>query len=129
MKYLMQISLVFLFAFPLSLSAMDGLVGKWQMTVPTEDGSTMTVQVEMKSDGTYAVDFGVDGSAEVNGKYILDGDQVTIEDVSGPAACAGGQKGVYKVALDGDSMTMTRISDECENRGGPEGVMAWKRAS
>ncbi len=60
-----------------------------------EDGSTMTMQANIKADGAYALDFGADGRVEIVGKYKLDGDQVTVQDMpSGADGCTG--VGVYR---------------------------------
>lgn len=104
-----------------SLSA-QSIVGKWKFEFQTDQG-TMVMSANIKADGTYALDFGNDGSVEVTGKYTHSGDEMTIQDDAGD--CTG--KGVYNVKVEGDTMTMTRVSDECPNRGGPEGVMVTKR--
>ncbi|HMQ49859.1 MAG TPA: lipocalin family protein [Saprospiraceae bacterium] len=110
----------------LTLSAQkSALVGDWEMAVPTQDGSMMTIKVSLKGDGTYSVDFGNDGTNEINGAYTTDGDKITIKDADGPQACPG--EGIYTYTATETSLTMTRVSDACEGRGGPEGVMAMKR--
>jgi hypothetical protein len=105
----------------MSVSA-QSIVGKWKFEFPSDQG-TMVMSANIKADGTYALDFGNDGSAEVTGKYSVDGDTFTVKDDAGD--CTG--KGVYKIKVTDDTMTMTRVSDECANRGGPEGVMVSKR--
>lgn len=125
MKAISRLLLLCVFIIPISLAAQSP-VGKWKMTVPGQDGNPMTITVDIKGDGTYAVDFGGDGSVEVNGKYELSGDQMTIMDTDGPNACPGA-KGVYKFAVNDSGMTMTVVNDPCEGRGGPEGVMTWQR--
>ncbi|PHN04626.1 lipocalin-like domain-containing protein [Flavilitoribacter nigricans] len=104
-----------------SLSA-QSIVGKWKFEFPTDQG-TMVMAADIKADGTYALDFGNDGSVETTGKYTQDGNTMTIQDDGGD--CTG--KGVYQVSVDGDTMTMVRVSDECANRGGPEGKMVTTR--
>lgn len=126
MKYALRILTFVCFSFPLALFADTSVVGNWQLSFPTDDGGTMTVKVSMKNDGTYTVDFGVDGTIEVNGKYKVEGDKMTIKDVSGPQSCSG--TGVYTVTVEGDTLTMKQISDECEGRSGPEGVLVFSRA-
>jgi hypothetical protein len=105
----------------------QSIVGVWTMSMPAEDGSTVTMQANIKADGTYALDFGADGSAEIVGKYKLDGDQVTVQDMpSGADGCAG--VGVYRYTATEKTLTMTRVSDECAGRGGPEGKMVMQRS-
>jgi hypothetical protein len=125
MKFLTRIVAILCFALPFTLSAQNSIVGKWKLTVPTEDGGTMDIQVSMNADNTYNVDFGIDGTAEVNGEYKLNGDKITIKDVSGPQACP--QEALYSIEVSATNLTMTRISDPCEGRGGPEGVMTFTR--
>lgn len=100
----------------------QSIVGKWKFEFPTDQG-TMVMSANIKADGTYALDFGNDGSAEVTGTYNLSGDTLTVKDDAGD--CTG--KGVYNVKITDETLTMTRVSDECPNRGGPEGVMVSKR--
>lgn len=125
MKYVIRIVAFLCFAFPLSLSAQNSPVGNWKLTVPTENGGTMDVKVSIKSDGTYTVDFGMDGNVEVNGEYKLNGNNMTIKDVSGADSCS--HEGVYSFEVTDSSLKMTRVSDPCENRGGPDGVMMFSK--
>lgn len=125
MKY--AFCLLALLSFTFTTTLAQSPVGNWKMTVPTEDGSTMSVKVSIKSDGTYNVDFGMDGNVEVKGEYKLSGNQMTIKDVSaGENSCAG--EGVYTFEVSGSSLKMTRVKDACPNRGGPEGVMVFSKA-
>ena len=126
MKNLFHILIILVFCLPVSLSA-QSIIGNWKAEVPGPDGNTVVFEVSMKADGTYTVDFGADGSAEINGKYEIDGKQMTIQDTGGEQACTGG-KGVYNVENSGDKLTMTRVSDSCEGRGGPNGVMIFTKA-
>ena len=112
---------------PLSLVAQDPLVGDWKTMIPGDQGQMVPMKVSIKADGTYALDFGMDGTVDINGAYQRNGDDMTIWDVSGQTDCD--KKGVYKVAIasDGKSYSMTRVSDECQGRGGPEGKMSFQR--
>lgn len=115
-----------LFLLPFTLAAQNAVVGDWKLQIPDETGSLMNLKVAMKADGTFTVDFGGDGVNEIEGKYTVEGDQITIEDLSGPNACPN-QKGIYKFVVAGDTNTFTRVSDPCEGRGGPEGKMLFTR--
>ena len=126
MRFALRLIVLLMVALPFTAFASVDITGNWNMTVPNEDGGTITIQVSIKTDGKYTVDFGVDGQIEVNGEYQLDGSKMTIKDVSGPQACP--QTAVYTVAVSGNTLTMTRVSDPCEGRGGPEGVMAFSRS-
>lgn len=115
-----------LFCLPFTVLAQNTIAGDWKMQIPDETGKLMDLKVSMKSDGTYTVDFGADGSNEIEGKYTIEGDQITIEDLSGPNACPN-QKGVYKFAVTDTTNTMTKVTDPCEGRSGPEGKMIFTR--
>lgn len=82
------------------------------------------LSVTIADNGTYAVDFGADGTVETRGKYTLDKDKLTIQDTEGTDCTA---QGVYTIMVDEKNLTMTRVSDGCPNRGGPEGVMKMER--
>lgn len=109
--------------FPLGLMAQSP-VGTWKMSVPDQAGKMTPLTVNISADGTYAVDFGADGTIENKGKYSVEGGKMTIQDTEG-SDCT--EKGVYTFKIDGNTMTMTRVSDGCANRGGPEGMMKMER--
>lgn len=113
---------------PASLHAQDPLVGDWKTNIPGDQGQMMPMKVSIKADGTYSLDYGMDGVVDVNGAYQRNGENMTIWDVSGQSDCVE-KKGVYKVeiAADGKSYSMTRVSDDCAMRGGPEGKIAFQR--
>ncbi|MEZ5042223.1 MAG: hypothetical protein R2828_20160 [Saprospiraceae bacterium] len=104
----------------------QSVVGKWKMTIPTDQG-TMDILLDIKADNTYSVDLGNDGAIDVNGKYVIDSDQISITDSDGPASCPG-NTGVYKFTVSATDFMMSLVSDPCEGRGGPEGKMAFKKA-
>jgi hypothetical protein len=124
MKAFIQLFLACLFLLPLGLTAQSP-VGTWSMSVPDENGKMTPLKVAIAADGTYAVDFGVDGTIENKGKYTVEGGKMTIQDTEGSDCTA---PGVYTLKIEGDTMTMTRISDGCANRGGPDGVMTMQRS-
>jgi hypothetical protein len=70
------------------------------------------------ANGDYAIDIMMNGEIEIKGKYILDGDQITVWDVSGIYACPSEMKGKYKLSSAEDTLTATMIEDACEGRGG-----------
>lgn len=123
MKALTPLFLILLAILPFGLTAQNP-VGAWKMSVPDENGKMTPLKVDISADGTYAVDFGADGTIENKGKYTLDGGKMTIQDTEG-SDCT--EQGVYTLKIEGDTMTMTRVSDGCANRGGPEGVMTMQR--
>ncbi len=123
MKVLFPLFLALLAMLPFGLVAQNP-VGAWKMSVPDENGKMTPMKVDISADGTYAVDFGADGTIENKGKYTLDGGKMTIQDTEGSDCTA---QGVYTLKIEGNTMTMTRVSDSCANRGGPEGVMTMQR--
>ncbi|MBK8428287.1 MAG: hypothetical protein IPL27_21030 [Lewinellaceae bacterium] len=123
MKVLIPLFLAFFAMLPFGLIAQNP-VGAWKMSVPDENGKMTPLKVDISADGTYAVDFGADGTIENKGKYTLDGGKMTIQDTEGSDCTA---QGVYTLKIEGDTLTMTRVSDGCANRGGPEGVMTMQR--
>jgi len=123
MKVLIRLFLACMAMLPFGLMAQSP-VGVWKMSVPDENGKMTPLKVDISADGTYAVDFGADGTIENKGKYTLDGGKMTIQDTEGSDCTA---QGVYTLKIEGDTLTMTRVSDGCANRGGPEGVMTMQR--
>lgn len=99
-------------------------VGAWKMSVPDQNGKMTPLIVNIAADGTYAVDFGADGTVENRGKYTVESGKMTIQDTEG-SDCT--EPGVYTFKIEGDTLTMTRVSDGCANRGGPDGVMTMQR--
>lgn len=112
------------FCLPLGLFAQSELVGTWQMTVPSDNGGTITINVSLNSDGTYGVDFGADGQVEVKGKYHVEGAKITVQNISGDECL---DKGVYEFKVTSTDLIMNQVSDPCPNRGGPEGIMRFKK--
>ncbi len=121
--FLRFLMLALLFS-PLSLMAQSP-VGSWKFSVPDDNGNMVPLKVTMSEQGTFALDFGVDGVVETKGKYTLEGTKMTIQETEG-TECT--EIGVYTLKIEGDTLTMTRISDGCPNRGGPEGIIVMKKA-
>ncbi len=121
--------LLFLVCMALSLGAFSqNFVGDWTIEVPDKDGNMVPLKLTIAENGTYTVDFGMDGQVEVNGQYEAAGDQMTIWDTDGSAGgCEAGAKGIYTFVVTDTELKMTRVSDECETRGGPDGVMTMTR--
>ncbi len=112
---------------PLSAFTQTTLTGDWTFEAPTEDGKMIPVKLSISAD-SYTVDFGMDGNSEVKGRYMTEGNQITIWDVEGANACPADAKGVYTFEVTETTMTMTKIKDDCDGRGGPEGKMMFQRA-
>lgn len=107
----------------LSLSMMgQAHIGDWKIDVPMEDGTTVSAKLSI-TESTYALDMGVDGSVDAEGKYTMKGSEMTINDTGGPFSCPPEATGVYSIVVEGNTLMMERVSDECETRGNPEGVM------
>ncbi len=123
MKTLVRFLLAAMILLPFGLMAQSP-VGIWKMSVPDQNGNMVPLTVNLSADGTYAIDFGADGTIENKGIYTREGDKMTIQDTEG-TDCT--EKGVYTLKIEGDTMTLTRVSDGCPGRGGPEGVMTMQR--
>ncbi|MCC6461238.1 MAG: hypothetical protein IT260_12255 [Saprospiraceae bacterium] len=123
MKTLLRSLLALLLSLPIGLMAQSP-AGTWKMSVPDANEKMIPLKVAISEDGTYAIDFGADGTIETKGKYTLDGGKMTIQDTEG-TDCT--EPGVYTVKVEGDTLTMTRVSDGCANRGGPDGIMTMQR--
>lgn len=101
----MRLLLVLFFSLSFSaISIGQSVVGDWYID---EAGWKLS----FKSDGTYSVDIGLDGTIDVTGKYTIDGATMTIQDDAGCTA-----KGKYKFGVDGSSMWVDPISDGCSER-------------
>ena len=101
-------------------------VGNWNTQVDSPDGGTLKIKASILADGTYSLDFNQNGSIEVQGKYDLEGNQMTIWDVGGEMACPSDYKGNYSLSFNGNQMIMTLLSDQCEGRGAQK--MIWTRS-
>lgn len=123
MKTFAQCLLAVLFLMPFGLAAQSP-AGSWKLNVPDKDGNMIPLHVNISNDGTYALDFGADGTVDTKGKYSVDGDKMTIQDTEGTDCTAAG---VYTFKNTDSALTMTRISDGCPNRGGPDGVMTLEK--
>ena len=110
----------FIFCLAFSISA-QSWVGKWKMEFTTDEG-ILVLTADLKTNGTYTLDLGADGTIEVNGTYTMSDDTMTFSD---NGACQG--IGVYKVKATDTTLTLTKISDECTDRTGPDGIMVGKR--
>lgn len=126
MKIITKNLLWLLLLFPITAFSQISMIGEWTFEVPDENGNMIPVKLKI-DEKAYSVDWGMDGTAEVEGNYVLEGDQATIWDIKGENACPD-VKGIYKVEVTDTSMTMTRVKDDCEGRGGPEGKMVFQRA-
>ena len=123
MKSIFHLFLTCIVMLPFGLMAQSP-VGTWKMSVPDQNGNMIPLKVNISADGTYAVDFGADGTVENKGKYTVEGEKMTIQDTEGSDCTA---QGVYTFKIEGDTLTMTRVSDGCTGRGGPDGVMTMQR--
>jgi hypothetical protein len=123
MKVLFHLFIACMVMLPFGLMAQSP-VGAWKMSIPDQNGKMTPVKVQISEDGTYAIDFGADGTIDLKGKYTVEGGKITVQDTEGSDCTA---PGVYTLKIEGDTLTMTRISDGCTNRGGPEGVMTMQR--
>ncbi len=98
-------------------------VGDWSIETTMDDGTTVVAKLTITEGGSYSVDVGNDGSIEAEGKYTMNGSEMTVQDTGGTFACPSDAKGVYSIVVEGKTLMMERVSDDCESRGNPDGVM------
>lgn len=120
MKTLLPILLMF--CFTMSLSAQNP-EGDWVITTPCDcpDVDKVTWKWSVKADGTFAVDFNVDGTVEMTGKYWVEGNKITVQNDEG---CT--EKGTYEFTVEADRLWMDPINDPCEDRKPPKKVFFTK---
>ena len=82
MKILFRLFLTILAILPFGLMAQNP-VGTWNMSVPDQNGKMIPLKVAISADGSYTLDFGVDGVIETKGKYTLEGGKLTVQDTEG----------------------------------------------
>lgn len=90
------------------------------MKAAAEDGSVQTIKFSFEEDGTYTVDFGMDGTVQVRGKYEMDGNRIMIWDVEGEFACPSEMKGIYNLEFTDADLNVSKVSDDCPGRGNQE---------
>ncbi|MBX2874506.1 MAG: hypothetical protein KTR30_20455 [Saprospiraceae bacterium] len=114
------LSLLIVFSFFSATYASDGVIGDWLITTPDENGDPMDWQLTLSEDGSYQVDIMVDGSIDVNGKYWIEGKQITFQNAEECGCCD--HKGVYKFWVENDKLWVDPIDDKCELRKPPHKV-------
>ena len=108
------------------LSAQATLAGAYTATVAVSDLKGVPGPQAEKMAGTWTVAFAADGTytvrqgdtEHVQGKYTIDGDQVTMNDAHGDFACVGDElEGIYRVRREGAMLTLTKVRDDsCQGR-------------
>lgn len=121
MKFLASLFTLILCCLSLSMMG-QAHIGDWKIEVPMEGGTTVPAKLTF-TESTYVLDMGVDGSVDAEGKYSMNGSEMTVNDTGGPFACPSDATGVYHIVVEGDTLMMERVSDECESRGNSDGVM------
>ena len=121
MKSLMSL-FTLLLCFAATTAMGQSYVGDWSIETTMDDGTTVIAKLTITG-STYSVDVGNDGSIEAEGKYTMNGSEMTVQDTGGTFACPADAKGVYSIVVEGETLMMERVSDDCESRGNPEGVM------
>ena len=66
---------------------------------------------------------------QVEGAYIIEKEQVTLIDKSGPLACMGEKaaKGTYQWKYEAETLTFTIVNDNCSGRSTAVASQPWKR--
>lgn len=89
-------------------------LGTWKWQGQGPDGSTAWSSVTFKSDGTYDLDIGMNGTIEANGTYTMEGGVFTISDTSEPVC--DGKPGTYTVKIEGNTLKGELVEDDCAAR-------------
>lgn len=124
MKTITLIAALVLFSFSSVIG--QTFYGAWNTEVTNEKGEKVLVQLTLKEDRTYTVDFGIDNNVEVQGAFTFSETQITVWDTTGEYACPADAKGVYEYDLTDKTFIMTKIKDDCEGRGA-SGKMEFNR--
>ncbi len=125
----MKVSHLFLVASmlltPFFMSA-QSVIGSWQWEETNSEGKKVKSTITFKQDGTYEVDFGSDGKADVGGPYSMDGTNISIGDDTEGSPCKG-ITAIYSFKVEGDKATVKMVKDSCtvraENNDGTPGVL------
>lgn len=126
MKFSKCLFLGVLFFVPVLLSA-QSITGSWIMEGTTPDGVKVANKVSFGEDGVFTVDFGMDGSIDVNGTFTVDGGKISLSDSMEESPCYG-KVGVYTFVVAGDEVTVQLVEDPCDARRGDGKPMTMKRA-
>lgn len=116
MKSLLMFTLLLLA--PLFLFSQASVTGSWKIEVPDGEGGMIPAKLIFDESGNYSLDVGMDGTANVRGKYELAGNRITLWDVDGEFACPSEVKGVYDFEVSDTALTATAVSDDCPGRKG-----------
>jgi len=108
MKKLLLYSLASLLAMPLLFSSIRG-----QEKFPTGTYTGGGFELAFGADGVFTVS--QNAKAVVKGNYVIEKDQITLNDKEGDFACLG-QPGKYTWAFDGKNLSFTKVEDECGGR-------------
>ena len=127
MKNLKFVLFSLLFSFPLLMTG-QSFTGDWLFEGTAEDGTKMTNRISVKDDGTMTVDFGNDGTEEVQMTYTMDGNKVSMVDHNEQSPCKG-ITGTYEVNVQGDICNVKLIEDACDPRRGDGKPSTMKRAN
>jgi hypothetical protein len=111
---------------PMFLMAQASVVGDWKLEVPGEDGQLYASKLSFDAEGNYTLDFAMDGTINVRGKYEVDGSRITLWDVGGEFGCPSEMKGVYEFEVTDTAMRASVVKDDCAGRRG-SGKVAFTR--
>jgi len=105
--------LVMIVAFSSAFTSAD-IVGTW-----VGGEGEYVYGLTFHEDGTYEIDMGNDGTADVKGTYTFSEGTLTMTDTEGERMCEG--SGSYEVSVEGEGATFSLVEDECEGRSQMDG--------
>ncbi len=100
------------------------IVGEFERRPP--DGTTA---MRFRASGDYEVaktKADLNGTLSAEGKFTLEGDQLTFTQTKGPCADAHQPVGVYKVVISKIGIHYAKVSDDCETRSKLDGQTWWR---
>ena len=106
-------SAVWLVAALLTLSALSAVAAN-DKAFPAGTFRSEDALLTFAADGKFRLEH--NGSLLVNGRYRVEGDQVTFEDEGGPMACDAGVAGRYRWTYDGKQIGFKAVEDGCTGR-------------
>ena len=105
-----------LLASPIFLNA-QSLLGGWAFEGKDQAGKAATHTVNFNADGNLTVDFSSDGTIDVESTYTMDGDVISMSDISEDSPCYG-KIGKYRMVVEGDKIIASLVDDPCDARRG-----------
>jgi hypothetical protein len=116
MKTSTLIIAAFILLTPFFMSAQP-ILGDWLTDAETAEGVAVKNKLSFKKGGEMLVDFGNDGTTDVECVYTVKGNQITIQAITAGDPC-GDTIGTWEFKVEGDLIYTKPIDEPCEERRG-----------